>query len=151
MEYKKLDNTVIQDIANYLKTFLSTIPKSKIYVGTDSQNKDDYTIFVTAIVVHINSNSGGHVLYTKDKLPRIKDKFQRLWDEVQRSVDVANYLRFECGLEIESIDLDLNSNIKWDSNKILKSAVGYVESLGYTAKFKPNETYATRVADTLCR
>jgi predicted RNase H-related nuclease YkuK (DUF458 family) len=151
MEYKKLDNTVIKDIAEYLKTLLTVMPQSKIYIGTDSQNKDNNTIFVTAIVIHVNSNNGGHVLYTKDKLPRIKDKFQRLWDEVQRSVDIANYLKLECGIDIESIDLDLNSNAKWDSSKILKPAVGYVESLGYKVRYKPGATYATRIADVLCR
>jgi predicted RNase H-related nuclease YkuK (DUF458 family) len=151
MEYKKLDNTVIKDIADYIKTILKIVPQSKIYIGTDSQNKENYTIFATAIVIHMNSNNGGHVLYTKTKIPQIKNRFQRLWDEVQRSVDVANYLKTECGIEIESIDLDLNANTKWDSNKVLKPAVGYIESLGYKVRFKPNPTYAVRMADVLCR
>lgn len=151
MEYKTLDNTVIKDVANYLKAIVDTVPYSKIYVGTDSQNKDDYTIYATAIVIHWNSNNGGHVLYTKDKVLRIRDKFERLWGEVQRSVDVANYLKFECKIPIECIDLDLNANAKWDSNKVLKPAVGYVESLGYEARFKPGPAYAVRMADVLCR
>lgn len=151
MEYKRLDNTVIKDVANYLKAIIDTVPYSKIYVGTDSQNKDDYTIYATAVVIHWNGNNGGHVLYTKDKVLRIRDKFERLWGEVQRSVDVANYLKLECNIPIECIDLDLNANAKWDSNKVLKPAVGYVESLGYEARFKPGPAYAVRIADILCR
>lgn len=151
MEYKKLDNTIIKDIGQYIKSSLATQPLSKVYVGTDSQNKDDFTIYATAIVIHWNSDSGGHVLYAKEKVPRIRDRFTKLWGEVQRSVDVANYLKNECNIPIEYIDLDLNANAKWDSNKVLGPAVGYVESLGYQARFKPGPAYAVRIADTLCR
>ena len=151
MEYKKLDNTIVNDVAEYLKASIKAIPTSKIYVGSDSQNKDDYTVYATAIVVHWNSNNGGHVLYTKDKVLRIRDRFERLWGEVQRSVDVAMFLKDECGIQVEYIDLDLNSNAKWDSNKVLKPAVGYIESLGFEARFKPGPAYAVRIADVLCR
>lgn len=151
MEYKKMDNTVIKDVAEYLKTSLAAMPYSKIYVGTDSQNKDDYTIYATAIVIHWHGDKGGHVIYTKDKVPRIRDRFEKLWGEVQRSVDIANYLKYDCNIPIEYIDLDLNANVKWDSNKVLKPAIGYLDSLGYKARFKPGPAYACRVADVLCR
>lgn len=151
MECKKLDNTVVKDIAEYLKASIQAFPTSKIYVGTDSQNKDEHTIYATAIVVHWNTNNGGHVLYTREKVPRIKSRFDRLWNEVQRSVDVALYLRDECGIPIEYIDLDLNSDVKWDSNKVLKPAVGYIESLGFETRCKPGPAYAVRMADRICR
>jgi predicted RNase H-related nuclease YkuK (DUF458 family) len=151
MEYKKLDNTRIDDVADYIKTSIKNVPYSKIYIGTDSQNKDDYTVYVTAIVIHWNENNGGHVIYTKDKVPRIRDRFTKLWGEVQRSVEVANFLKNDCGISIEYIDLDLNANTKWDSNKVLKPALGYVESLGYQARYKPGPAYAVRIADILCR
>lgn len=151
MEYKKLDNTIINDIGQYIKSSLDTQPLSKVYVGTDSQNKDDFTIYVTAIVIHWNSDSGGHVLYVKDKVPRIRDRYTKLWIEVQRSVEVANFLKNDCNIPIEYIDLDLNSNAKWESNKVLGPAVGYIESLGYQARFKPGPAYAVRIADSLCR
>lgn len=151
MEYKKLDNTIIKDVAQYIKNTLTSVPYSKVYVGTDSQNKDDFTIYATAIVIHMNSDNGGHVIYAKEKVPRIRDRFEKLWGEVQRSVNVANYLKNDCNIPIEYIDLDLNANIKWDSNKVLAPAVGYIESLGYKARFKPGPAYAVRIADILCR
>jgi predicted RNase H-related nuclease YkuK (DUF458 family) len=150
-QYKKLDNTVIENVGQYIKESLEKMPLSKVYIGTDSQNHDDWTIYATAIVIHWHGDKGGHVLYTKDKVPRIRDRFTKLWGEVQRSVDVANYLKKECNIPIEYIDLDLNANAKWDSNKVLKPAVGYVESLGYEARFKPGPAYAVRIADVLCR
>lgn len=151
MEYKKLDKTIVPDVAEYIKANLKSVPYSKIYVGTDSQNKDDHTVYATAIVIHWNGGNGGHVLYTMDKVPRIRDRFTKLWGEVERSVKVANFLRDECDIKVEYIDLDLNANTKWDSNKVLKPAQGYCESLGYDTRCKPGPAYAVRIADVLCR
>lgn len=150
-QYKKLDNTVIQDVGQYIKAALEKEKFSKIYVGTDSQNHGDFTVYATAIVIHWHGDMGGHVIFAKDKVPRIRDRFTKLWGEVERSVDIANYLKRECGIAIDCIDLDLNADAKWDSNKVLKPAVGYVESLGYQARFKPGPAYAVRIADVLCR
>ena len=47
--------------------------------------------------------------------------------------------------------MDLNANVKWDSNKVLQPAVGYLQSMGYEARFKPGPAYAVRIADILCR
>lgn len=151
MEYKKLDNTIIKDVAEYIKASISAVPYSKIYIGSDSQNKDDFTVYVTAIVIHWHGDSGGHVIYAKEKVPRIRNRFDKLWGEVQRSVDTANFLKHDCNIPVEFIDLDLNADAKWDSNKVLAPAVGYIESLGYQARFKPGPAYAVRIADTLCR
>lgn len=151
MEYKKLDKTIVPDVAKYIKDNLTSAPFSKIYVGTDSQNHDDFTVYATAIVIHWESDKGGHVLYTKEKVPRIRDRFTKLWGEVERSIVVANFLRDECGIPIAYIDLDLNSSAKWESNSVLKPAQGYCESLGYETRCKPGPAYSVRIADVLCR
>ena len=49
------------------------------------------------------------------------------------------------------IDLDYNEDPKYPSNKLVKAAVGYVESLGYKAKTKPGLLLATYAADGCCR
>jgi len=73
----------------------------------------------------------------------------RLWGELQRSIDVAGYLKFECGLPIEQIDLDLNSDPEFPSNKVFQAAVGYAQSMGYKAKTKPDLLMATWAANVL--
>lgn len=145
------DKSQIADVREHIEKLTSLYKSTKIYVGTDSQNKHDITHYVTAIVIHFHGNSGGHVIYSEDKVPRVRDRFTKLWGEVTRSVDVANFLRDECKIPIEYIDLDLNANAKWDSNKVLAPAVGYVKSFGYESRFKPGEAWAVRIADTLCR
>lgn len=152
MEYKRLDTGgIVNDVGSYIKEILKIVPFSKIYVGTDSQNTGDYTVYATVIVLHYNGNNGGHVIFSKDSVPRIRDKYEKLWGEVARSVDAANFLKNDCGISVQYIDLDLNANVKEDSNKILASAVGFVESYGYGARYKPGPAFAVRVADILCR
>jgi len=151
-EYIRLDkDIVLDDVSLYIKTHIKTIPFTKIYIGTDSQNKGDWSVYVTAIVLHFNSNNGGHVIYKRDKVKRIRDKYVRLWGEVERSVNVANFLKNDCGIDVAYIDLDLNANVKEESNKVLSPAIGYVTANGYESRCKPGPTYAAKIADVLCR
>jgi predicted RNase H-related nuclease YkuK (DUF458 family) len=73
----------------------------------------------------------------------------RLWGELQRSIDVAGYLKFECDIPIAQIDLDLNSDPDFKSNRVFQAAVGYAQSMGYVAKTKPDLLIATWAANVL--
>jgi predicted RNase H-related nuclease YkuK (DUF458 family) len=46
--------------------------------------------------------------------------------------------------------LDLNPDPKYKSNQLLRAALGYVESMGYIPRCKPNAMCASYVADALC-
>lgn len=152
MTYNRYDNgSEVLNVSSYLKDLLQATPFSKIYVGTDSQNVGSKTIFATVIVLHFNTSNGGHCIYSKDIVPRIKDKYTRLWGEVQRSVDAANYLKHDCKIDVSFIDLDLNANVKEESNRVLASAVGLCEQQGFSARYKPGPAYAVRIADVICR
>jgi len=148
MEFRKLSNRQVVDLLPYAVEFLRANPKHKIYVGSDSQNNKRVTVYVTVIVFH-GCGGGGHVLFSKTTLPRINDRFTRLWKEVEFSIEAAEQLKALGLPPIESIDLDLNPDPKYGSNNVLRSAVGYVESLGYTARIKPHATMASCVADSI--
>lgn len=142
---------VVDNISEYIKKQLKTIPVGiQVYVGTDSQDHDTRTVYVTAIVLHYG-NTGGHVIYSREDVPRIRDRFSRLYGEVERSVQVARFLRDDCGIPVSYIDLDLNSSKKWDSNKVLPSATGLCEAFRFQHRCKPGAAYAVRIADILCR
>jgi predicted RNase H-related nuclease YkuK (DUF458 family) len=123
-------------------------PGIKIYVGSDSQNYARKTIYATTVVFRFENN-GAHVIYHRETLPLVTDMWTRLWGELQRSIDVAGYLRFECEVPIEQIDLDLNSDPEFPSNKVFQAAVGYAQSMGYNAKTKPDLLLATWAANIL--
>ena len=150
-KFKKLsDGTKISDLKQYILEFVSKNPDLKIYVGTDSQNIANKTIFGSVIVFH-NSTYGGHVLVSKQVDPKFASHQHRLWTEVEMSIQIANFIRQECGLEVSSIDLDLNPDPKYHSNTILRAAVGYVEGMGFTARTKPEAIVASHAADITCR
>lgn len=148
MEFRKLSNRQSVDLLPYAIDFLKAHPDHKIYVGSDSQNDKRSTVYVTVIVFH-SELSGGHVLYSKKIIPRISDRFTRLWKEVELSIEAAEQLKTLGLPPIESIDLDLNPDPKYGSNNVLRSAVGYVESLGYKWRIKPDSPMASCVADSI--
>jgi predicted RNase H-related nuclease YkuK (DUF458 family) len=154
LQFKSLgDHHVVNDLFGYIKNMINSKPEIKLYVGTDSQNSRRATTYVTVIVLHINENDSGkgaHVLYSKDVLPKMRDRFSRLWGEVERSVEVSSMLR-DGGLTIKNIDLDFNEDPKYNSNAVLRSAVGYVEASGFKARWKPHNAFSVRVADQICK
>lgn len=135
-------------LAEYAKMMMRDYPQVKIYVGSDSQNYASKTLYATTVVFRFENN-GAHVIYHREATPLVKDMWTRLWGELQRSIDVAGYLKFECGLPIEQIDLDLNADPEFPSNKVFQAAVGYAQNMGYKAKTKPDLLMATWAANVL--
>jgi len=144
--FKRLADHRYVDLVPYLREKIDD--SVKIYVGADSQNIGVNTHYATVIVLHYG-NSGGHVLYHKEVVPRVRDNFSRLWKEVEDSIAVAMFLRENNLSEVEYIDLDLNPDPKYNSNTVLRAALGYVESMGFKARIKPNAAAASCCADHL--
>ena len=93
-------------------------------------------------------NTGCHIIYKKEEVPLIRTMWDRLWQEAERSVEAALYLR-EHGVEISTIDLDYNTDPAHKSSKLVASATGYVESLGFKARVKPDLLPAAYAADDI--
>jgi len=105
---------------------------------------------VTAVVFRFPGD-GAHVLYTKERIPIIRDMWTKLWGEVERSIILAEYFEGELGLSVSQIDLDYNSDDAFASYKVLSAASGYVQSMGYVAKAKPELLMAVWAANVLCQ
>jgi predicted RNase H-related nuclease YkuK (DUF458 family) len=149
MKFKKLTSREQFDLAKYTNEYLDTHKDYgvKMYLGCDSQTKADKTTYATTLVFHVES-SGCHIIYKKEVVPVIRDMWNRLWKETELSVAAALYLR-ESGIEIDTIDLDYNIDPIHESNRLVKAAVGYVESLGFKARVKPELLPAVYAADTI--
>jgi predicted RNase H-related nuclease YkuK (DUF458 family) len=157
--FKSLTNKQKVDLIPYIQNYLLEHSETEIYIGCDSQNHSRSTSYATVIVLH-NKGRGGHVLYTQDEVPRIKSvrqnaktevEFQRLWSEVERSIEIAEYLKSSNIKRPAFIDIDLNPDPQFKSNQALRAALGYIESLGYIVRCKPDAVSATYVADKLCK
>lgn len=151
MKFKKLSDGSQINLAPYIKEYiqLNSNNSIRIYVGCDSHVKGEYTTYVSTVVIHVGS-SGCHVLYMKEKLEPIRDMWRKLWGEVERSVNLALYLR-DNGINIHTIDLDLNHQSEYASNKVVSAAIGYVKSLGIKVRIKPDILPAIAAADHLSK
>jgi len=153
MKFRTIASDLYFDLAEYIKDYLELNSEYdiKLYLGTDSQNKNDLTTYATTLVFHLG-DSGCHVIFTRETVTRIpiRDYFTRLWGEVERSVNVAIYLRNN-GIEVEHVGLDLNSDPKRKSHQLLAASKGYVEGYGFKARVKPDLLPAIKAADDLAR
>ena len=150
MEYvfRSLGTEKEVDLIPYLKEKLAERDNISIYIGCDSQNIGKKTVYASVIVLH--TNTGGHVIYTRQKVDRIRERFSKLWKEVELSMEIAEFLNLH-GIRATYIDIDLNPDPKYGSNSVLRAALGFVESYGYVPRCKPFAVAASYCADKLCK
>jgi uncharacterized protein len=149
MDFRILSTETQVPLYEYLKGYLSENSDIQIIIGCDSKNRDHETIYGIVIVLY-KEKRGGHVLYAKERIPRIRDRWTRLWREVEISVNLANELKDKGFPKAAFIDLDLNPDPKFKSNDVFRAAVGLVESMGYKARTKPHSLCASYAADKVC-
>ncbi len=134
----------IEEVREFIR---NSSEESAIYVGCDSRQLRESTIFVTVIVVHINSNHGAKIFWQVDRVKRINSIRQRLLEEVDRAVYTALMIADVVGERPFEVHLDINPNPDHRSSVILKEAVGYVLAQGLKPVLKPDAIAATAVAD----
>jgi predicted RNase H-related nuclease YkuK (DUF458 family) len=72
-------------------------------------------------------------------------------NEVWKAVEVAEYLRENEIPKVTFIDIDLNPDPKYKSNKVLRQAIGLVEGMGYKVRYKHEGAMVTYSANHLVR
>ena len=149
-KWRSLSDRRIINPVSHLSDWIDSKPGCKIYIGCDSSNLGDKTTFATVIVLHKESK-GGHVIYSRQSEDRIRSRFERLWKEVELSVSAAHLLESWGFGKPDFIDIDLNPDPKYQSNTLLSSAVGMVESMGISARWKSKSPWAISIADSICR
>ncbi len=148
LEFRTLQGTLIPDVISYLNEKI--IDDTEVLVGCDSQNTGHSTIYGLVIALHYG-NRGGHIIYSKLEFPKIRDRFSKLWKEVELSVGLAESMKENKIKRIDYLDLDLNPDPIYNSNKVLASAMGWCQALGYNVRCKPDAMVASYVADRICR
>lgn len=134
----------IEEVREFIK---NSSDNSAIYVGCDSRQFRSKTIFVTVVVVHINSNHGAKIFWQVDRVDRINSIRQRLMEEVNRAVYTALMIADVVGERPFEVHLDINPSPDHRSSVIVKEAVGYVLAQGLKPVLKPDAIAASTVAD----
>ncbi|MFD0939367.1 ribonuclease H-like YkuK family protein [Pedobacter boryungensis] len=124
--------------------------KLKVCIGTDSQVKGATTDFATVIVL-LREHHGGFMYINQDKTTQQMGIKERMLVEVQKSIETAYSI---CDLlDIYDVDLevhaDINTNPMFKSNKALNEAMGYILSMGFIFKAKPEAFASSTCADKM--
>ena len=174
MKWKRTSKGFINEpLIEYLEKIFDEEIKNgydiKVCIGTDSKRRGVGYQFATAIVVTLSENigkdkfgrdmfkgKGGMVIgatYFDEKQKKGKEGVkERMIKEVSKTIEVACEIAplldlYDIKLEIHA---DINPDVKFDSNKALNEAVGYMLGMGYDFKVKPNAWAASKGADRLC-
>jgi len=149
--FRTLYGTPIENIVEYIREYLSAHNDIEILIGCDSQcYKGRKTVYGVVIALY-TPGKGAHVVCYKETTKIEKNLPVRLISETWRSIEMAEMLK-ENGLpKPKYIDIDLNPDPKFDSNKTLRQAIGLVEGMGYKARCKNEGAMVTRAADHLVR
>lgn len=163
--FRKIDGTKIENVAQYIKDYIDSdklTAKFNILIGCDSlPSRYKSATYVTVICIY-REGRGAHVIFNRERKVKVKSLYDRLWAEVEKSVQIAQYLEknglLEADGRIRHIDVNLHLDLNPDdgggankSNKIIDAAVGYVRSMGYVCSTKPNAPAASYAADWLAR
>lgn len=122
--------------------------KLKVCIGTDSQVIGDEVHFAS-VIVFLREKRGGFMYISNDKNQRKMTIRERMILEVGRSVEVAYALcelldKYDVALEVHA---DINTDPSFESNTALKEAMGYILSMGFVFKAKPDAFASSCCAD----
>jgi len=150
--YKILKTDTQVDLIPYIKNYVSTHRDIEILVGCDSQNDGQYTKYAVVIALY-TPGKGAHVIYTRKSTSRlpIAQNITRLLNEVWFSVEIAELIKSQLNIQAKYIDIDLNPDPRFGSNKALTNAVGIVTGMGYNVRHKGNSPVMCYAADRLVK
>lgn len=130
----------------------------EITIGTDSQNRSDYTKIVSVISIICKGHGGifFHKTWYVDPIPSVKIKLEM---ETNISLDVARELLeklekdfpeiyFNCPL---SIHIDAGNAPYGKTKDLIPALIGWVHGMGYECEIKPNAWAASTVADRISK
>ncbi|HYK76160.1 MAG TPA: ribonuclease H-like YkuK family protein [Daejeonella sp.] len=148
MSWKKFNGEVIQktllvEVEHTIEREFKLGNKLKVCIGTDSQVKGLNIDFAT-VIVFLREQKGGFMYIHQERSNQIMSIKERMLTEVQKSIECAYAL---CDLlDLYDVDLevhaDINTNPMFKSNQALHEAMGYILSMGFVFKAKP-EAFAS--------
>ncbi len=149
--FKTLHGKSIPDVVEYIKDYLTMKPETQILIGSDSQCYGNKKTIYGVVIALYTKGKGAHVLCTRETVPMERNLNTRLMTETWKSIELAEYLRENGIKKADYIDIDLNPDKKYKSNSSLRQAIGFVEGMGYQARWKHEGAIITYAANHLVR
>ncbi len=122
----------------------------KVCIGTDSQVKGGTVEFAT-VIVFLREKKGGFMYISNSSTNQKMGIRERMILEVAKSVEVAYALcdlldKYKVALEVHA---DINTDPHFQSNVALREAMGYILSMGFVFKAKPDAFASSSCADKM--
>jgi predicted RNase H-related nuclease YkuK (DUF458 family) len=138
-----LKSSILTEIEQTIEKETNLGNKLKVCIGTDSQVKGKITDFAT-VIVFLREQKGGFMFINQERTTQKMSIKERMLAEVQKSIECAYSV---CNLlDLYHVDLevhaDINTNPQFKSNAALNDAMGYILSMGFAFKAKP-EAFAS--------
>ena len=150
-QFRTLYGKNIPDIVEYIREYITSREDVEILIGSDSQSYGNKKTIYGVVIALYTKGKGAHVLCSREVVKMEPNLSTKLITEVWKSIEVAEYLR-ENGLPRPTyIDIDLNPDPKFKSNRALREAVGLVEGMGYRVRYKHVGAMMTYAANKLVR
>ncbi|MBK8955046.1 MAG: hypothetical protein IPM34_05755 [Saprospiraceae bacterium] len=120
----------------------------KLCIGTDSQTRGDHVDFAT-VIVFLREGRGGFMFIHHSTSRQVMGLKERMITEVAKSIEVAYLLcdlleKYQIALEVHA---DINTDPGFKSNTALREAMGYILSMGFIFKAKPDAFASSYCAD----
>jgi predicted RNase H-related nuclease YkuK (DUF458 family) len=138
-----INSSILEEVEKAIEREYEAGNKLKVCIGTDSQVKGNTTDFAT-VIVFLREQKGGFMFIHQERSTQKMSIKERMLTEVQKSIETAYTL---CDLlDLYDVDLevhaDINTNPQFKSNAALHEAMGYILSMGFVFKAKP-EAFAS--------
>ena len=145
---QRIDKPLLTAVEETIQRETAAGHKLKVCIGTDSQVIGEEAHFAT-VIVFLREKRGGFMFISNDKTLRKMSIRERMILEVGRSVEVAYSLctlldLYDVELEVHA---DINTDPSFESNTALKEAMGYILSMGFVFKAKPDAFASSSCAD----
>ncbi len=148
MTWKKFSGEIIHspillEVEQAIEREYSLGNKLKVCIGTDSQVKGSIIDFAT-VIVFLREKKGAFMFIRQERSAQKMSIKERMLAEVQKSIETAYTLcdlleLYDIGLEVHA---DINTSPQFKSNVALHEAMGYILSMGFVFKAKP-EAFAS--------
>ena len=144
----KIEGSIIDKVKKTLEYEIGKGNRIKVCIGSDSLVRSNIVDFAT-VIVFLREKKGGFMFISNDKMKQKMSLKERMISEVARSVEVAYALcdlldKYEVELEVHA---DINTDPNFKSNVALSEAMGYILSMGFVFKAKPEAFASSSCAD----
>ncbi|UUZ81005.1 ribonuclease H-like YkuK family protein [Paenibacillus sp. P26] len=141
----------IDTMIEHLHAIVRQNPNDKytIIIGTDSHTTRQSTTLVTAVVIH-QIGKGARFFYRKQRSKPLFDLRTRIYRETELSLELVELLNKKGMSDLLSqlpLEIHIDIGQQGDTKVLIQEICGWVTSVGYEARIKPQSFGASAVAD----